>query len=100
MKIQLTEKALLEIENINAKYGDEDSPLFDEWDNMSDEERLITDAELYATGCYIENIFHDLKTWCLELGQSEYIQEYLEQHPNAVYDKVQLMLEKEIIEIC
>ena len=99
MEIVLTEFAITELNIINSKYGDEESPFCDDWDEMSNEEQLITDAGLYSDGAYEENEFDDLDTWCRVVGPMEYEQTYLNTHPNAVREKINEMLRLGLIEI-
>ena len=99
MKLQLTEQAKLELDRLNNLYGDENSPEYDYWDKMSEQEVLITDAGLYVDGAYEENEFDDLNEWCIIVGPMEYQQTYLNTHPNAVREKIDRMLRKNIIQI-
>jgi len=99
MKFKLTETAALELERLNDLYGDENSPEYDYWDKMSEQEVLITDAGLYVDGAYEENKFDDLNEWCTIVGPMEYQQTYLNTHPNAVREKIDKMLRNGIIEI-
>ena len=99
MKLQLTKTTELELNRLNNIYGDEKSPEYDYWDKMSELERLITDAGMYADGAYEENKFDDLNEWCKSVGPMEYNQTYLNTHPNAVRSKINKMLRKNIIEI-
>jgi hypothetical protein len=97
MKLQLTKIAELEINRLNDLYGDENSPEYDYWDKMSELEILITDAGLYVDGVYEENIFNDLNEWCRIVGPMEYQQTYLNTHPNVVREKINKMINKEIL---
>ena len=97
MKLKFLKQKELEI--INNKFSDEDSVDYDNWDLMSEEERLITDAAMYADGAYIDNEFEDLDKWCKEVGGSEYREEYLINNPNVVREKIDLMLKENIITI-
>jgi len=99
MKIVLTEFTKSEINRLNNKYADESSPFYDGWDEMSNEEQLITDAGMYSEGVYVENEFDDLDTWCKAIGSSEYEQTYLNTHPNVVRKKINEMLRLNLIEI-
>ena len=99
MKIFLTEQAAQELTRLNNLYGDETSPEYDNWDDMSELEMLVTDAGMYAEGAYVENEFDDLQEWCREVGPLEYNQTYLNTHPNAVREKVDRMLRENMIEI-
>ena len=97
MKLKFLKQKELEI--INNKFSDEDSVDYDNWDLMSEEERLITDAAMYVDGAYIDNEFEDLDKWCKEVGGSEYREEYLINNPNVVREKIDLMLKENIITI-
>jgi len=99
MKIILTKNTQKELERLNNLYGDENSPEYDNWDKMSKLEILITDAGMYADGAYEENEFEDLNEWCRVVGPMEYDETYLNIHPNAVQNKIDLMLHKNLIEI-
>lgn len=99
MKLQLTKQAELELNRLNNLYGDENSPEYDNWNKMSEQEVLITDAGLYVNGAYEENEFDDLNKWCRIVGPMEYQQTYLNTHSNAVREKIDIMLKNKIIEI-
>ena len=99
MKIILTKNTQKELERLNNLYGDKNSPEYDNWDKMSKLEILITDAGMYADGAYEENEFEDLNEWCRVIGPMEYQETYLKTHPNAVRNKIDLMLHKNLIEI-
>ena len=88
-----------ELELINNRFAEEDSIDYDNWDLMTDEEILITDAAMYVDGAYIDNEFEDLDEWCKEVDGSEYEEEYLINNPNVVREKIDLMLKKNIITI-
>ena len=94
MKVVLTEFTKSEINKLNAKYG-----INDDWDKMSDEECLISDAGMYSEGAYEENEFDDLDIWCRNVGLLEYQQTYLNTHPHIVRDKINEMLNLGLIEI-
>lgn len=99
MKIILKENTQRELERINNLYGDESSPKYDEWDEMSEQEILIADAGMYANEAYIKNEFDDLDEWCQEVGPLEYEETYLRKYPFAVRNKIDLMLSKDLIYI-
>jgi len=99
MKIYLKENTQKELERLNLLYGEENSPEYDNWDKMSELERLITDAGLYVDGAYEENSFDDLNEWCVIVGSMEYKQTYLNTHPHAVRNKIDEMLRLNLIEI-
>jgi hypothetical protein len=92
MKLQLTEKAINELNLLfeNEKF---------EYDEYSEYEQLLADANLYVDGAYTDNEFEDLNEWCIETGSSEYEQTYLNTHPNVVREKIDLMLKENIITI-
>jgi hypothetical protein len=97
MQIFLTEQAKQELNRLNNLYGDENSSEYDNWDDMSKLEMLVTDAGMYAEGAYIENKFDDLDEWCREVQEIEYDPKHLIDHPDAVKDKVNKMIEENII---
>ena len=97
MKLKFLKQKELKV--INNRFSEEDSIDYDNWDLMSEEERLITDAAMYVDGAYIDNEFEDLDEWCKEVGGSEYEEEYLINNPNVVREKIDLMLKKNIITI-
>ncbi len=99
MKIVLTENTQKELERLNNLYGNEKSPEYDNWDKMSELETLIVDAEMYADEAYIENNLDDLDKWCEDVGPIEYKQSYLDEHPNVVREKIDKMLQLNLIEI-
>ena len=93
MKLELTETAKQELKVINKKINDDDSA----YDNLTERELLLTDAELYVEEAYEDNEFDNLEDWCKLAQQSEYDPKYLEKHPNACFDKVNLMIEQNIL---
>jgi hypothetical protein len=97
MQIFLTEQAKQELNRLNNLYGDENSSEYDNWDDMSKLEMLVTDAGMYAEGAYIENKFDDLDEWCRAVQEIEYDPKYLIDHPDAVKDKINKMIEENII---
>jgi hypothetical protein len=97
MKLQLTKQSELELERINALYGDENSTEYDNWDKMSKLEVLITDAGLYVDGVYEKNKFDNLEKWCELIGKSEYQAKYLQKHPNVVFNKINKMISEGIL---
>ena len=94
MKLELTKQAELELDRLNNLYGDENSPEYDYWDKMSEQEVLITDAGLYVDGAYEENEFIDLKEWARKLGICE-----SETDSDAMFEKINKMIELEIVKI-
>lgn len=99
MKIVLTENTQKELERLNNLYGDEESLEYDNWDKMSELEILVTDAGLYSDGAYEENTFNDLNEWCAIVGPMEYEQTYLDKYPNIVRNKIDRMLDLNLIKI-
>ena len=95
MKIILTEKTQQELESIYNRFANESSPDYDNWEEMTDLELLITDAELYVNGAYIENNFTNLDEWCSETA----LYEYESKSSNLVKQKINKMLELNIIQI-
>jgi hypothetical protein len=95
MKIILTEKTQQELESIYNRFANESSPDFDNWEEMTDLELLITDAELYVNGAYIENNFTNLDEWCSKTACGE----YETKDGNLVKQKINKMLELNIIQI-
>jgi hypothetical protein len=95
MRLQLTETAKQELKVINAKIEADDNA----YDNLTERELLLTDAELYVEEAYEDNEFDNLEDWCKLAQQSEYDPKYLEKHPNACFDKVSEMLKLNILEL-
>lgn len=93
MKLKLTKIAIKELKVINKKINDDD----DAYDNLTERELLLTDAELYVDGAYEDNEFDNLEDWCKDVQESEYDPEYLELNPNACFDKVKLMINENIL---
>ena len=95
MKIILTEKTQQELESIYNRFANESSPDYDNWEEMTDLELLITDAELYVNGAYTENNFTNLDEWCSETVCGE----YETKDGDLVKQKINKMLELNIIQI-
>jgi hypothetical protein len=95
MRLQLTKTAKQELKVINAKIEADDNA----YDNLTERELLLTDAELYVEEAYEDNEFDNLEDWCKLAQQSEYDPKYLEKHPNACFDKVSEMLKLNILEL-
>jgi hypothetical protein len=95
MKIILTEKTQQELESIYNRFANESSPDFDNWEEMTDLEILITDAGLYVDEAYTENNFTNLDEWCSETVCGEYGTE----DGDLVKQKINKMLELNIIQI-
>jgi hypothetical protein len=93
MKLELTKMAKAKLKVIYAKIEvDEEA-----YDNLTEQELLMTDAELYVEDAYEENEFSNLEQWCKLVGKSEFIPKYLKKHPTAVLDKVNKMINEGIV---
>jgi hypothetical protein len=60
-----------ELELINNRFSEEDSIDYDNWDLMTDEERLITDAEMFVNEVYCENEFNSLEEFAKNASEEE-----------------------------
>jgi len=60
-----------ELELINNRFSEEDSIDYDNWDLMTDEERLITDAEMFVNEAYCENKFNSLEEFAKNASEGE-----------------------------
>jgi hypothetical protein len=91
MKIILKENTEKRLSVINL-----DEELYDNYHGLSEIDRLIVDAGMYADRCYCENEFDDLDEWCKIVvgyeydGSSDY---------TLVKNKITQMLELNLIEI-
>jgi hypothetical protein len=100
MQLQLTKQAEQELKVINQRIEDAgDEGYEDICESLNKQELLICDAGMYANSVYEDNEFNDLKEWCVKVGNMEYQQTYLNQNPNAVYNKVMSMLRNNIVEL-
>jgi hypothetical protein len=100
MKLQLTPQAEQELAAINQRIDEAGDEGYDDaCESLSTHEQLITDAGMYTDGAYEENEFDDLNEWCVVVGSMEYQQTYLNTHPNAVREKIDMMLREGIITI-
>jgi len=102
MKFVLTKEAKKELKAINKRIDEAlESDFFDGYDEVMDEmskrELLVLDAGFYVDGANCENKFDDLDEWCREVQEIEYDPKYLSYHPDAVKDKVNKMIEENII---
>jgi hypothetical protein len=97
MRLQLTETAKQELKVIYVKYTDDNDEF--RYDDLTERELLLIDAELYVEEAYEDNEFDNLEDWCKLVQQSEYDPKYLEKHPNACFDKVSEMLKLNILEL-
>jgi hypothetical protein len=93
MHLEMTKLFEVELEMINARIIEDDFA----YDNLNEKELLITDADLYINGAYEENEFSNLEQWCKLVGKSEFVPKYLKQHPTAVLDKVNRMINEGIV---
>ena len=93
MRLELTKIAKKELKVINKKINNDDNA----YDNLTERELLLTDAELYVEGAYEDNEFDNLEDWCKDVQESEYDPEYLIEKPNACFDKISLMLNENIL---
>jgi hypothetical protein len=60
-----------ELELINNRFAEEDSIDYDNWDLMSEEEILITDAGMFAAGAYCDNEFNSLEEFAKNASEGE-----------------------------
>ena len=60
-----------ELELINNRFSEEDSIDYDNWDLMTYEERLITDAGMFANEAYCENEFNSLEEFAKNASEGE-----------------------------
>ena len=102
MKFVLTKEAKKELKAINKRIDEAlESDFFDGYDEVMDEmskrELLVMDAGFYVDGAYCENKFDDLDEWCRAVQEIEYDPKHLIDHPDAVKDKINKMIEENII---
>ena len=60
-----------ELELINNRFAEEDSIDYDNWDLMSDEEILITDAAMFVDEVYCDNEFNSLEEFVKNASEEE-----------------------------
>jgi 3-phosphoglycerate kinase len=60
-----------ELELINNRFAEEDSIDYDNWDLMTDEEVLITDAGMFVNEAYCENKFNSLEEFAKNASEGE-----------------------------
>jgi hypothetical protein len=60
-----------ELELINNRFAEEDSIDYDNWDLMTDEEILITDAGMFANEAYCKNEFNSLEEFAINASEGE-----------------------------
>lgn len=89
-KIKLTNKCKTRLKVINS-----DEDLYDNYHDLSNEDKLIVDAGMYEDGVYVDNEFDDLDVWCLDTAKCEFENGDL----MLVKNKITQMLELGLIEI-
>ena len=60
-----------ELEAINNRFAEEDSTEYDDWDLMSNEEILITDAAMFVDEVYCDNEFNSLEEFAKNASEEE-----------------------------
>jgi hypothetical protein len=60
-----------ELEAINNRFAEEDSNEFDDWDLMTNEEILITDAAMFVDEVYCDNEFNSLEEFAKNASKEE-----------------------------
>jgi hypothetical protein len=60
-----------ELELINNRFAEEDSIDFDNWELMTDEEILITDAAMFVDEAYCDNEFDSLEEFTKNVSEGE-----------------------------
>jgi hypothetical protein len=60
-----------ELEAINNRFAEEDSNEFDDWDLMTNEEILITDAAMFVDEAYCDNEFNSLEEFAKNASKEE-----------------------------
>ena len=60
-----------ELELINNRFAEENSIDYDNWDLMSDEEILITDAAMFVDEVYCDNEFNSLEEFAKNVSEEE-----------------------------
>ena len=66
----------------------------DYYNDFNDDERLLSDLQMYLEGDYIENEFEDIKKWCNEVEKEE-----CDEVTGTVYVKITDAIKDGIIEI-
>ena len=69
MKLEFVKEKELEL--INNRFAEEDSIDYDNWDLMTDEEILITDAAMFADEVYCDNEFNSLEEFAKNASECE-----------------------------
>ena len=60
-----------ELEAINNRFAEEDSTEYDDWNLMSNEEILITDAAMFVDEAYCDNKFDSLEEFAKNASKEE-----------------------------
>jgi len=60
-----------ELETINNRFAEEESTEYDDWDLMTDEEILITDAAMFVDEAYCDNEFNSLEEFAKNASEEE-----------------------------
>ena len=60
-----------ELEAINNRFAEEDSNEYDDWDLMTNEEILITDAAMFVDEVYCDNEFNSLEEFAKNASEKE-----------------------------
>jgi hypothetical protein len=60
-----------ELEAINNRFAEEDSNEYDDWDLMTNEEILITDAAMFVDEVYCDNEFNSLEEFAKNASEEE-----------------------------
>ena len=60
-----------ELELINNRFAEEDSIDYDNWDLMTDEEILITDAAMFVGEAYCDNEFNSIEEFVKNASEEE-----------------------------
>jgi hypothetical protein len=60
-----------ELELINNRFAEEDSIDYDNWDLMTDEEILITDAAMFVDEVYCKNEFNSIEEFAKNTSEGE-----------------------------
>jgi hypothetical protein len=69
MKLEFLKQEELEV--INNRFAEEDSTEYDNWDLMSNEEILITDAAMFVDEAYCDNEFNSLEEFAKNASKEE-----------------------------
>jgi hypothetical protein len=69
MKLEFVKEKELEL--INNRFAEEDSIDYDNWDLMTNEEILITDAAMFVDEVYCDNEFNSLEEFAKNASECE-----------------------------